>query len=168
MSGPRRRQALRAASTYACSVTGTATAPSAVTARSRSRWLVVGGATAVAGGAALLVAFPPGGAVSIYPPCPFKALTGLDCPFCGGLRATHALITGDLTAAADQNILVTTLWAAVAVGVSLAVWRRWRDIPPLDWAPLIRRAGPVLLAATAVFWVVRNLPYFPYLHSGAG
>ena len=39
------------------------------------------------------------------PICPFKAVTGLDCPGCGGTRAAHQLFTGHLGAAADLNVL---------------------------------------------------------------
>jgi hypothetical protein len=31
---------------------------------------------------------------SIYPLCPFKLLTGWNCPFCGGLRMAHDLLHG--------------------------------------------------------------------------
>ena len=36
---------------------------------------------------------------AFYPPCPLHALTGLDCPTCGGLRAAHLLLHGHLRAA---------------------------------------------------------------------
>lgn len=43
---------------------------------------------------------------SIYPPCPFKWLTGWNCPFCGGLRMTHDLLHGDLWAAVHDNVFL--------------------------------------------------------------
>jgi len=36
----------------------------------------------------------------VFPACPFKLLTGWNCPACGGLRMTHDLLHGDLAAAA--------------------------------------------------------------------
>ena len=65
-----------------------------------------------------------------YPLCPTKALTGLDCPFCGGLRATHSLAHGDLVSAIDHNALV----ALVVVPVMVILWvlwlvREWRGLP---------------------------------------
>ncbi len=100
-----------------------------------------------------------------FPLCPFRALTGLDCPFCGGLRSVHDLAHGHLVAAADQNALVV-----LAVPVALLGWLRWtagsvraRPLPP---AP--RWVLPVTLAALLVFSVVRNLPGVPFLHSGLG
>ena len=43
---------------------------------------------------------------SVYPQCPFKWLTGWNCPFCGGLRMTHDLLHGDLVASINDNIFL--------------------------------------------------------------
>ena len=37
--------------------------------------------------------------------CPFKALTGLDCPLCGATRAAHHLLRGDIVGAMGLNLL---------------------------------------------------------------
>ena len=37
------------------------------------------------------------------PKCPFKLLTGLQCPGCGGQRAAHALLLGDFVGAFRYN-----------------------------------------------------------------
>jgi hypothetical protein len=41
---------------------------------------------------------------SVYPQCPFKMITGLNCPFCGGLRMTYDLLHGDLAASINDNL----------------------------------------------------------------
>ena len=41
-----------------------------------------------------------------FPKCPIKSLTGLDCPGCGGQRATHLLLNGEFKAAFFQNPLL--------------------------------------------------------------
>ncbi len=92
-----------------------------------------------------------------YPVCPFLALTGLYCPFCGSLRAVHALAHGDLPAAAGRNVLTV-----VGLAVLVVLWVGW----------VARRAGvravelaaprwlwPGVLTVTVVFAVVRNLPF---------
>ena len=56
-----------------------------------------------------------------YPLCPTKALTGLDCPGCGGLRATHALVTGDLVGALDHNAFVVL----VVIPLAITAWIAW-------------------------------------------
>jgi hypothetical protein len=53
---------------------------------------------------------------SFYPPCVFRALTGLQCPGCGGTRAVYALLHGDVAAAWALNPMVFVLGvAAVAI-----------------------------------------------------
>lgn len=100
-----------------------------------------------------------------FPVCPFRALTGLDCPFCGGLRAVHDLGHGRLVAALDQNALVT-----LAVPLAVLWWLSWtvRSMRARPARPTPRWAVPVTLAVLLVFWVVRNLPGVPFLHSGIG
>jgi len=90
---------------------------------------------------------------SLFPPCPFKLLTGWDCPGCGGLRMTHDLLHGDLAAAVTDNVFLL-------VGLPLlgiwALWRRHRGQPVMTW-PL----GALVLVAAVAWTVVRNLPGFP-------
>ena len=94
------------------------------------------------------------------PLCPFHAVTGWDCPLCGGLRAVDHLAHGHLAAAAHANLLVL-------VGLPLvALW--W-----LDWALRARRGRPArgpgrtgtvaLVAVAVLFTFVRNLPGFAAL-----
>ncbi|GAA0190231.1 hypothetical protein GCM10008944_02530 [Cytobacillus oceanisediminis] len=52
--------------------------------------------------------------------CPFLAATGLPCAGCGGLRATHDLLHGDVGAALAQNALAVGLVLLAAVA-----WTRW-------------------------------------------
>lgn len=89
----------------------------------------------------------------VFPACPFKAITGLDCPACGGLRMTHDLLHGDLAAAVVDNVYLL-------VGLPLLLtWLliRWRQSKPLMNTPLI-----VVIVVSALTWTVaRNLPGFP-------
>jgi hypothetical protein len=62
--------------------------------------MVIGGA--VAGAAALIFFWDPA-VTSFYPSCPLRALTGLLCPLCGGLRAAHALLHGHVLEAVALN-----------------------------------------------------------------
>jgi hypothetical protein len=92
--------------------------------------------------------------------CPLKALTGLVCPFCGGLRAVHAMTHGDWSLAWDLN-------PAVVVGLPLAVlgwllWLvdAWRRPAPDPSPPTARRflLPWLTLAAMVLYGVLRNLP----------
>ena len=88
--------------------------------------------------------------------CPFLALTGLDCPFCGGTRGAAALARGDLIAAADLNALTTMLLLGLAAGGLVLLVARLRG-RTITWVPG-NRAWSVLLVTTLTFWVLRNLP----------
>lgn len=89
----------------------------------------------------------------LFPGCVFKALTGWDCPACGGLRMTHDVLHGDLGAAVVDNV-----FALVGLPM-LAVWllMRWRRGETLFPVPAVVTIAVALLAWT----VVRNLPGFP-------
>ena len=103
-----------------------------------------------------------------YPGCPFLAITGLDCPGCGGLRAVHSLAHGDVVAALDHNLLVV-----LAVPVVVTLWvlwfvRAWRGRTLSgDPAVAVRRNRAVIGVGVLllVFWLVRNLPFAEYLRS---
>jgi hypothetical protein len=73
-------------------------------------YAAAGGAFAIA--AALLYLYDPA-ASALSPSCPLRALTGLLCPLCGGLRAAHALLHGRVVEAVALNpflFVATALW----------------------------------------------------------
>jgi Protein of unknown function (DUF2752) len=74
---------------------------------------VAGGTLALGGAVALVGALDPN-APGHFPTCPVLALTGWWCPFCGGLRAVHALVHGDPATAVARNPLVPLFVVFVA------------------------------------------------------
>lgn len=89
------------------------------------------------------------------PFCPWRRLTGLDCPGCGGTRLAYDLLHGDLAAAWQDNALL--LLALPVFAVWYAVWlrhglagRRWR----LRLGP---RATAVVLGGVVLWTVGRNV-----------
>jgi len=126
----------------------------AIAIRSRERTPLAVAAVAGAGCLALAAWNPGDHGVAI---CPTKAITGLDCPLCGGLRAVAQLTRGHIGRAADHNLLVVAL-APVAVVWWLLWWRAERLGRPAP-RPRVGRAGWVVIAVVAVaFTIVRNLP----------
>ena len=127
-------------------------APSTTSSRGRLYGALGTGAVLV-GGLAYVGLGDPHSPRVMFPVCPFKALTGLNCPACGGLRMTHDVLNGDLAAAVVDNVFLL-------VGLPmLAAWLlvRWRRGQPLMTMPAI-----VVIAVAAITWtVVRNLPGFP-------
>jgi hypothetical protein len=104
-----------------------------------------------------------------YPMCPTLALFGIDCPGCGGLRATHALANGDVLAAMDHNLLFVAVIPLLAVMWIRWTWQAWSGTSP---SPSQRDTAirqwvlATVLVAAGVFTVLRNL--VPYLGSGIG
>ena len=127
--------------------------------RGRTRWAVGAWALGGAASAGLLLARDPN-VPGAYGFCPLQAVTGLDCPLCGGLRGTHALLHGDVGAALDHNLLLPVfLVAGVALAVSAARRR------PLAGSRATRLMWAAVLVAAVAFGVLRNLPWFPWLSS---
>lgn len=119
----------------------------------RHLYPVLGSGALLAGALGYIGLVDPHRPDSVFPICPFRLLTGWNCPGCGALRMTHDVLHGALTAAVNDNVLVL-------VGIPVMA----------GWVLLRRRLGKSLLtmpaAATVVIttvaWaIVRNLPGFP-------
>jgi hypothetical protein len=99
---------------------------------------------------------------SLYPQCPLKRATGWDCPGCGGLRATHALLHGRIAEAFAFNPLLFFL-SPLSAFVGIAFWwerRSGRTVLPA-W---FRSSWPWWLLAVVIgFGVGRNLPWRAWL-----
>jgi hypothetical protein len=90
--------------------------------------------------------------------CPFHVLTGLWCPGCGGLRATHDLLHGDVWASLTSNVFVAPL--VVVLVVALARWTVQRYRGGDGRMIVVRPAtSAILVSALAVFTVLRNTPW---------
>ena len=98
---------------------------------------------------------------NIYPKCPFHTLTGIYCPGCGSLRALHQILHGNILAAFGMNALMVLFipllsWVVVS---QCCVAVRGRPLPalfvPAWWIW-------ILLAIIIVFWVLRNVPFYPF------
>lgn len=121
----------------------------------------VAAAAAVAVGCGFVAWADPTTPDGVLPLCPTKALLGINCPGCGGLRMTYSLLHGDLPAALHYNAvalaalpLLAYAWGAWTVG-------RWRGRQVRSWQHQ-RWAPMVALAVTLTWWVVRNLPVPPF------
>jgi hypothetical protein len=122
----------------------------------------VGLGTGALGAAALgyLAVVDPHRPGAVFPFCPFKLLTGWDCPACGGLRMTHDVLHGNLPAAVTDNVFLL-------IGLPLlAIWSlwRWRSGRPIASTGLL-----IVASVAAVTWtIVRNLPGFPLVPTMLG
>lgn len=145
--------------------------------RQRRPWAapaIVGGVVAVA--TAYTAWQDPNRGGSLFPGCPLREMTGLDCPGCGGTRAVHALTHGDIGAALDHNAVVTVVlpllvvaWGVwLAHGVRVARARRRRVDPPrwpvvLPFNRMTHRAWLGVIGFLIAFAVARNISAVPAL-----
>lgn len=127
----------------------------------RRSWLALLITAGLLAGVAMLYIFDPTKG-RFFPICVFHALTGLECPGCGGLRAVHQLSHGHIAAAWHYNPFVVALTpVAMWLGVrELVRASTGRELPGIVTRPVY---GWVLIAALFVFGIVRNLPGYPKL-----
>lgn len=90
-----------------------------------------------------------------FPRCSFLSLTGYKCPGCGGQRAVHALLNGDVAGAFRFNalLMIAVPWMGLCL---FAEGRRTRN------PRLYARLNPELLmslflALTLSWWLLRNI-----------
>lgn len=119
------------------------------------RWVWLGLAVSVAAALVVLFWFNPA-QHSFYPFCAFHRVTGWQCPGCGGLRAVHHLLHGEVLTAFRFN-------QVVVLAVPVALWwvvRRWgRRAQAGEFSARAQtRWAWGVLAVLILFWVVRNLP----------
>lgn len=99
-------------------------------------------------------------ASSVYPPCPFHALTGLHCPGCGSLRALHQLLHGRVFTAFGLNpLMILTLPFLAYAFLSeflegITLFSLPRPFIPASWIW-------VYLGVILLFWALRNVPVYP-------
>ena len=91
-----------------------------------------------------------------YPPCIFKKFTGFDCPGCGSLRAIHSMMHGEFARAANYNCLLVIFLPVMIIGIVNFITNRNNLRMALLNKPYL------LLALICTFWIIRNIPYFPF------
>ena len=113
---------------------------------------------AAAGGVYLFDPRDPG----LYPVCPFFGLTGCYCPGCGTLRAVHQLMHGRVAAAFGYNLYAMLTLPVVGYSFTVGGLRAYGlPAPPRMFVPV--SLIWMLMAAILAFWVLRNLPFPPFV-----
>lgn len=121
------------------------------------KWVAIFGAVALL--VVVYALFNPA-ETSWFPKCPFRQLTGFDCPGCGSQRAVHHLLHLDIPAAFAENMLLVIAIPYLIVGFTF-------DMIPttngnaLKWRKRLfgTTAIFIILAIIILFWVLRNVPY---------
>ena len=95
----------------------------------------------------------------LAPKCPFRLLTGLDCPSCGNQRALPALLHGEVWLSFRYNPFMW-LCAPYFILLIFASLLRGKRIEPLYD---LLTSNPVIITYAVgycLWWVIRNLPFW--------
>jgi Protein of unknown function (DUF2752) len=133
----------------------------ATTSRARNLTIATMVWFTIAIGSLVLLFFNPT-TTGLFPVCPFRALTGLQCPGCGSTRACYQLIHLHPIAAFKLNPLMMLTLPFILYGLagftkSAVTGKPQRRIfvPSIYlWAWLV---------ALIFFWVFRNTPWYPFV-----
>src|SRR6201993_3903996 len=114
----------------------------------------------LAAGSLLLMFFNPESA-GFFPTCPFRALTGLQCPGCGSTRACYQLLHLHPVAAFKLNPLMVLTMPFIVYGL-LGFTRS-----ALTGKPQRRILIPSIylwgwLGLLIFFWIFRNTSWYPF------
>ncbi len=99
---------------------------------------------------------------NFFPRCVFHLVSGWDCPGCGGQRALHQLLHGNLGLALRQNALFILLLPVGGWYLLRFVLQKstGRTLP----SPFSHHLWPWILCVIVIsFGLVRNLPGFDWL-----
>lgn len=97
----------------------------------------------------------------IFPSCPFHNLTGIYCPGCGSQRALHSLLHFDIAAVISYNFLFLPAALFILYHYVHPVLNRFfgLKLPNLFYK---NQTPWVIFALVILFWIARNLPWYPF------
>ncbi len=96
-----------------------------------------------------------------FPKCPFRMLTGLECPGCGAQRAVHCLLHFDIPGALSHNALLVLSIPYLVTGFVFDM-RRSEGENAVRWRKRLfgTTAIWIIFAVIVAFCILRNIPFF--------
>lgn len=99
--------------------------------------------------------------VEFLPKCPFFFFTGFYCPGCGSQRATHQLLNFNFLGVLQQNILY--VMGLFIVGYHLTILVANTIYKKNIYNYLYHPKAPIALLVFIIsFWILRNIPSYPF------
>jgi hypothetical protein len=97
----------------------------------------------------------------LFPRCIFHSITGAHCPGCGSQRALHSLLHFDIAGVVSYNFLFIPAGLLILYHYLHPLLNRafkWK-LPNI----LYMKYTPWIVFATVIlFWIARNLPWYPF------
>ena len=97
----------------------------------------------------------------LFPKCVFHSLTGYHCPGCGSQRAIHSLVHLNFAGVVGNNFLFLPAILVVIYHYLRQPFNklfRWK-LPNIFY---FKSTPWIILGVVFVFWLLRNLSFFPF------
>ncbi|UMB61535.1 DUF2752 domain-containing protein [Lutibacter sp. A80] len=99
--------------------------------------------------------------VDFLPKCPLYKTTGIYCPGCGSQRATHQLLNFNIVEVFKQNALFVL--GLLIIGYHLVISGINYFFKKENNNYIYHPKTPIfLLIIIIIFWILRNIPYYPF------
>lgn len=124
------------------------------------RILKIGLLIVIAGLAVLFFVLDPANH-NIFPRCIFNSVTGYYCPGCGSQRAIHSLLHMDIAGVVSYNFLFIPAFLLIIYHYLHPVLNRffgWK-LPNIIY---FKSTPWIIFGFVLVFWIMRNLPFYPF------
>lgn len=98
---------------------------------------------------------------TLFPRCLFNSLTGYYCPGCGSQRAIHSLLHFDFAGVVSYNFLFIPAFLLIFYNYLHPVFNqifKWK-LPNIFY---FKNTPWIIFGVVIVFWIARNLPYYPF------
>lgn len=99
----------------------------------------------------------------IFPHCLFHSLTGYYCPGCGSQRAIHSLLHLNFGGVIGNNFMFLPATLLLIYHYSRNLFNQqfnWK-LPNIFY---FKKTPWIILIAIVLFWILRNLPFYPFLN----
>jgi hypothetical protein len=114
------------------------------------------------GGALTVYYFYNPGETSFFLPCPFKFLTGYDCPGCGSQRAIHQMLHGNVVAAFQLNPMLLLSIPLIIYGLGIKLWNYISEYKKTAWLFYYKPFIYGYFGLVTLFWILRNTSIYPW------
>jgi hypothetical protein len=97
----------------------------------------------------------------LFPRCIFNTITGYYCPGCGSQRAIHSLLHFNLTGVVSYNALFIPAFLLIFYHYLHPILNNLfgSKLPNIFY---FKSTPWIIFGFIIVFWVARNLPFFPF------